>query len=216
MRSVFKTAVLTAFLLLVLNLNVFGDVDTVKGVYPFQLLGNVREEVLFDVTIRDDLLPFDLDGQLVKYNTLFNGIPATENTAAVPPLATGIIIGTLKLISNSSNFTLTISHTPLKWRDPENNNSTTGSTTSNTMINYRLYLITDVQSQRFVSGVDAFSISGSEYQLSNGSVQFVDNNLYVTLDEGTHQETEDRLLVLNPGMYESDIVFTLTAGSGGN
>ena len=73
--------------------------------YEHYMLGYVRTVVDFSVTILEDVLPFDLEGADVAFNDLY----VSGDSGQIK----GLRIGEYTLVSNSNEFELYISHTPL-------------------------------------------------------------------------------------------------------
>ena len=162
---------------------------TTSDAVPHFMYGQVRFGLYFDVSIDESVLPFDLDGQSVRYN---------ENWQTI---ATGLIIGTYRLSSNNSDIYLTCSHTPLRLRNNE--------VTEHNQVNYRLYLMTEIGNQRFYSTTGPeIEIHGSSL-VSNGMINLVDKYIYVSLDEGSADNTAEVLENLAAGTYESTITFEI-------
>lgn len=157
--------------------------------YPHYLYGQIRTSVVFEINIMEEVLPFDLDGPLVQYNSSYTSV------------ATGLRLGTYRLISNNKNLKMIVSHTPLVLRDD--------TVTENNEINYRLYLMTEVGSPGFVSTTGSeVEIIGSEVA-SGEMVSLVDKYIYLTLDEGSSESTVNKVEALEQGTYESTITFEL-------
>lgn len=156
--------------------------------YEHRLYGQIRTSVVFEVNILEEVLPFDLNSALVQYNTN-------------PSVATGLRLGTYRLISNNSNLKMVISHTPLRLQDE--------TVTENNEVNYRLYLMTEVGSPGFVSTTgSAIEIVGTAVA-TNGMVSLIDKYLYITLDEGSAENTANKVAAIEAGTYESTITFEL-------
>ena len=154
------------------------------------LYGQIRTAIVFEVNILEEVLPFDLRGSLVQYNSSYLSV------------ATGLRLGTYRLISNNKNIKVVVTHTPLRLRDE--------SVTENNEINYRLYLMTEVGSPGFVSTTgSAVEIVGNEASSDNIMVSLVDKYLYLTLDEGSAESTAGKVEALAEGTYESTITFEL-------
>lgn len=176
---------LTALLLILLLSPVFLFADVAQGHYLF---GQIRQNLLFEVSIREEALPFNLDAPQVQYN------------AAYLTVATGINIGTYTLVSNSPYVKLSVSHNPLVNRD--------AGITENNTINYRLYLMTGTGSS-FVSTTGAVvEINGTAFA-NDGLVNLSNKYMYVTLDEEDSDTTAAVLNALADGTYESTISFSI-------
>ncbi len=183
---------LTALLLILLlsPFLLFADAPVVgfgssQGHYLF---GQIRQNLLFEVNIREDALPFNLDAPQVQYN------------AAYQSVATGINIGTYTLVSNSPYVKLTVSHNALVNRDA-------GIQSHNT-INYRLYLMTGTGSSFVSTTGDVVEIDGTAFA-NDGLVDLSNRYMYVTLDEGNSDTTATVLNALADGTYESTISFSI-------
>lgn len=165
--------------------------------YDFAISGVVRSSIVFQVTIFEDAIPFDLDGSLVTYNPSYDS------------LVTGIRIGQYTLVSRTPSIKLSVSHTPLVHSD--------SSLTENNQINYRLYLITGDGAQSFVSTRgEQLDILGSTISTEIGEgnnktevVSLIDEYMYVTLDEGSDAATEAVCSELESGIYQSTITFSV-------
>lgn len=181
-RKAFIVILITLF---ILPLFLFADA------YPHYLLGQIRKDVFFEVTVLEEAIPFDLDSPLVQYNENYQSI------------ATGIRIGTYRLISNTPGIELRITHTPLVHVDT--------SLTENNTIDYRLYFLmgTENNPTSFISTTGSEMIlSGASVQ-DNGAISLVDKNIYVTLDCGGATATNNVLQALESGMYQSTITIAL-------
>ena len=156
--------------------------------YEHHIYGQIRTSVVFEVNIMEEVLPFDLNSALVQYND-------------TPSVATGLRLGSYRLISNNDNLKMVVSHTPLHLQD------NTG--TENNEINYRLYLMTGIGSPGFVSTTgSAVEIVGSDVS-TEGMVSLVDKYMYITLDEGSAENTANKVSAIEAGTYESTITFEL-------
>ena len=157
--------------------------------YEHYIYGQIRTAVVFEVNIMEEVLPFDLSGSLVQYNSSYLSV------------ATGLRLGTYRLISNNANLKIVVSHTPLRLVDE--------TVTENNEINYRLYLMTEVGSPGFVSTTgSAVEIVGSEVATKD-MVSLVDKYMYITLDEGSAEATANKVAAIEAGTYESTITFEL-------
>lgn len=153
--------------------------------FDFDMFGHIRMLLDFDVTMFEEVIPFDLDGVQVQYNEEYTTI------------ARGLRIGTYRLSSNNTDVIMVVSHTPLRLRNNE--------VTENNVINYRLYFMTEIGNPGFYSTTgDAIEISGSSLS-SGGMINLVDKYMYVTMDEGSRSRTEEVLASLASGTYESTI-----------
>ena len=183
---------LTALLLILLlsPILLFADAPAI-GVGSSQghyLFGQIRQNLLFEVNIREDALPFNLDAPQVQYN------------AAYQTVATGINIGTYTLVSNSPYVKLTVSHNPLVNRD--------AGITENNTINYRLYLMTGTGSSFVSTTGDVVEINGTLFA-EDDLVNLSNRYMYVTLDEEDSDTTAAVLNALADGTYESTISFSI-------
>lgn len=171
--------------LFILPLSLFADT------HAHYILGQIRKDIFFEVTILEEAIPFDLDSTLVQYN---------EDPESI---ATGIRIGTYRLISNSPRIELRVSHTSLKHLDT--------SLTENNEIGYRLYLMTgtDDNPTSFISTTGSEVVLDGSSVVQDGAVSLIDKNIYVTLDCGSLEATNNVLRSLESGMYQSTITFAL-------
>ena len=171
-------------LLLVLTL-----VPLYADYYEHHIYGQIRTSIVFEVNILEEVIPFDLSGSLVQYNNSYQSV------------ATGLRLGTYRLISNNTNLKMVVSHTPLRLIDE--------TVTENNEINYRLYLMTGIRSPGFVSTTgSAVEIVGSDVS-TEGMVSLVDKYMYITLDEGSSEATANKVATIEAGTYESTITFEL-------
>lgn len=172
--------------------------------YAHYLLGYVDSATDFTVTILENVLPFDLEGSEVAYNS--------SGT-----IVRGLRVGTYTLISNSTGFSFYIAHTPLEL--VANSGSEDGGT--RTRIDYRLYMILNESSQKFKSctfdanasdpksAESRIVITASDFSY-NDVISVVNNSIYVSLDvEGSQVKTETAVSELKAGNYESTIYFLL-------
>lgn len=182
---------LVVIVITLLSLSAVFAMDT--GRYPFSISGVVRSDVVFLITIFEDAIPFDLDSSLVSYNPSYTS------------LATGIRVGQYTLVSRTPNIKLCIDHTPFVHSDT--------TLTENNQINYRLYLVTGLGSQSFVSTRgNQIEILGSDISTTNNNTEFVsliDEYIYVTLDEGSEAATEAVRSELESGIYQSTITISV-------
>jgi len=157
--------------------------------FNFDMFGHIRMKLNFDVTMFEEVIPFDLDGVQVQYN---------EDYASI---ARGLRVGTYRLSSNNTDVIMVVSHTPLKLRNNE--------VTENNVINYRLYIMTEIGNPGFHSTRgDAIEIPGNQLS-SGGMISLIDKYMYVTMDEGSRSRTEEVLSSLASGTYESTITFEI-------
>ena len=181
-----RKVVLSAVIILIL---LFPVAASTTEWFAYDMYGQIRMAVSFNVDILEDVLPFDLDSVQVQYNQQYETI------------ARGLRIGTYRLSSNSTDIFMTVSHTPLVLR--------TAGVIENNQINYRLYIMTGIGSPGFYSTPGTkIEIPGSAIT-SNGMVNLVDKYIYVTLDEGNESNTVDVLGALVPGTHESTITFEI-------
>lgn len=174
--------------------------------YAHYLLGYVEASITFSLDIIQEVLPFDLDSVEVKENT--------STTDVV-----GLRIGSYSLVSNNSNFSLFVTHSPLTLSVPASE-SNTGTVTS---IDYRLYMFTGVN-REFKSTLSAsnpaspasaesrIEIKGNEVWSSavGPILSIVNQSLYLSLEDHTDGDTTaQRVEKLKAGTYESDIYFIL-------
>lgn len=180
-----KSFLVMIIMLFLLPLSLFADT------HAHYILGQIRKDIFFEVTILEEAIPFDLDSSLVQYN---------ENHETI---ATGIRIGTYRLISNSPRIELRVSHTSLKHID--------SSLTENNEIGYRLYLMTgtDDNPTAFISTTGSEVVLDGSSVVQDGAVSLIDKNIYVTLDCGSLETTNNVLRSLESGMYQSTITLAL-------
>ncbi len=171
--------------------------DTVDHV----MIGYVRQSLNFSVSLLNNVLPFDLDGPDVAYNT-----SAT--------IINGLRVATFTLVSNNYNFTLYITHDKLTLRTNE------GGTKPS--IDYRLYAVVNENTQEYLSSRSAanaespktvpaesrITITGSK----TNTYFLVNNSMFVSLDEGSASATQSVLDNLPGGFYESNIYLVLVGG----
>jgi hypothetical protein len=157
--------------------------------FDFDMFGHIRMLLNFDVTMFEEVIPFDLDGVQVQYNEEYTTI------------ARGLRIGTYRLSSNNTDVVMVVSHTPLKLRNNEVN--------ENNVINYRLYVMTEIGNPGFHSTRgDKIELTGNLLS-DGGMISLIDKYMYVTMDEGSRSETERVLAALASGTYESTITFEI-------
>ncbi len=180
---------------LLIPLLFIGAVKTPSPSRGHTITGIIRTNVVFSLDIFDDVLPFDLDSTLVNFNP-------SSNT-----LATGLRIGTYTLVSHSGTIKLAVEHTPLVHND--------ATLTANNSINYRLYLMTEVENPDNANSPSFISTTGASVELlgssvaTDGTVSLVSKYIYVTLDEGTEAATNNVREALESGVYRSDIKFSI-------
>lgn len=154
--------------------------------YPHRVLGYYRVVCSLVAEIDSSVLPFDIEGSLVAKNDNYQ------------TSVSGLRVGSYSLITNSSSFTLTVSHDKL------------GNGSS--LADYRLYLYypKTASSSDFVSckanetasytSADVIPLQGNEIY------QFIDQSIYVSMEE-----TAATLAALPPGIYTSTITLLLTS-----
>lgn len=154
--------------------------------YQHKLLGYYRVVCSLVAEMDSSVLPFDIEGSLVAKNNNYQ------------TSVSGLRVGSYSLITNSSSFTLTVSHDKL-----ENGGA---------MADYRLYLYypKTAGSSEFVScradetvsftSADAIPLQGNEIY------QFIDQSIYVSMEE-----TAATLAALPSGTYTSTITLLLTS-----
>lgn len=157
--------------------------------FDFDMFGHIGMLLNFDVSMFEEVLPFDLDGIQVQYNEDYETI------------AKGLRIGTYRLSSNNTDMIMVVSHTPLRLRN--------NAVTEHNEVNYRLYIMTEIGNPGF------HSTRGSRIEIpgnllsSEGMVSLIDKYLYVTMDEESRSRTEEVLASLASGTYESTITFEI-------
>ena len=171
--------------------------DTIDHV----MIGYVRQSLNFSVSLINEVLPFDLDGQDVAYN----------NSSTI---INGLRIATFTLVSNNYNFTLYITHDKLTLRTNE------GGTKPS--IDYRLYAVVNENTQEYLSSRSALNAESpksvpAESRItitgSKANTYFlVGNSMFVSLDEGSETATQNILDSLPGGFYESNIYLMLVGG----
>ncbi len=171
------------------------------------MVGYVNLTLNFTVDIKNEVLPFDLDGADVFYNSQYE--------VGDHGIINGIKIATYTLISNDYNFNLYITHDKLKLTTEANQ-----SDTNTNSIDYRLYAVIDDQLNVFMSTISdpnaASPLNASNKILLQGvygnKYIFVNKSLYVSLDAGSASSTRQILDGLKPGSYESNIYILLQGG----
>ena len=157
--------------------------------FRHDMYGQIRMALNFDISMFEEVLPFDLDGVQVQYN---------EDYATI---ARGLRIGTYRLSSNNTDVIMTVSHTPLRLRNNE--------ILTNNQINYRLYIMTGIGNPGFHSTRgEKIEIAGNQLA-SGGMINLIDKYMYVTLDEESSVNTQTVLGSLESGTYESTITFEI-------
>lgn len=168
------------------------------------MVGFVNSKAHFLPTIFYDVLPFDLDGSDVRYNS-------NKDT-----MVQGLAIGSYTLISNTT-FHLYVSHSPLVLSG-EVPSGKLGS------VDYRLYLMINTSGVEFFS---CLSDSSEDPKLAtnricldtslatNGMLALFDNYMYVSLEDAFYTEEsleESTMSVverLASGTYQSTIHFLM-------
>ena len=193
-----KRVIICVILILIAASPIFSVIgDTVDHV----MLGYVRQSLNFSVSLLNNVLPFDLDGSDVAYNSS-------------PTIINGLRVATFTLVSNNFNFTLYITHDKLTLRTNE------GGTKPS--IDYRLYAVVNENTQEYLSSRSAanadspknvpaesrITITGSK----TNTYFLVDNSIFVSLDEGSASATQSVLDSLPGGFYESNIYLMLVGG----
>lgn len=177
-----------AIVILFLAASVCSAADPGSAVSHY-LLGQIRTNILFEVTIMEEVLPFNLDSPQVQYNQAF--------TTTV----SGLRIGSYTLVTNTSDVKLVVSHTPLVNKNPE--------LSEHNSINYRLYIVTGFGSPGFLSTLgEEVTINGSSVA-ENDLIRLSNKYLYVSLDEGDTLTTSNVVGALFDGTYESTITVAL-------
>ena len=173
--------------------------------YGYRVVGFVDSKVFFQPTVFYDVLPFDLDGADVRYNS--------NKEIQVQ----GLAIASYSLISNTI-FHLYVSQSPLVL----NGQTPSGKLGS---IDYRLYMMIGSSSVSFGSCLsdEASSPKDANNRIvidssvsSNGMVYLNDKYIYVSLEddyyisEKTIEESTGTVIEnLAPGTYSSTIHFLL-------
>lgn len=183
---------------------VYSD-PTFSDSYEYLMVGFVDTKAFFSPTIFYDVLPFDLDGADVRYNS-------NKETQVQ-----GLAIGSYSLISNTS-FHLYVSHSPLVLK---------GQVPSEKLgsIDYRLYLIVGISTISFCSCLsdEADNAKNATNKIvldstlsSTGMVYLRDKYIYVSLEDAAFypdktidESTEQVIGKLAPGTYQSTIYFML-------
>ena len=171
------------------------------------LVGYVDLTLNFSLDIKNEVLPFDLDGADVFYNSSY--VEGDEG------IINGIKIASYTLISNDYNFRLFITHDKLKLTTELSQTSTNSNS-----IDYRLYAVIDDEQNVFMStlsdqnadsplnAVNRILLEG----VYTNKYSFVNKSLYVSLDAGGLDSTRQVLDSLKPGLYESYIYIYLQGG----
>ena len=120
-----KKLLVILLLIFVFTLSVF--CATYSTPYAHYMLGYIDSATDFTATIINEVLPFDLDSTDVSFNANYD------------TRIKGLRIGYYSLISNTYNFALYISHTPLVLRSAP----ISGETNTLSQIDYRLYAVAD-------------------------------------------------------------------------
>lgn len=219
------------FILISVAFSVFGETD--PPCYQY-LVGYVNRALVISVTINEAVLPFNLDGEDVKYNEMLNYVvnPNDENPETISRIH-GLNIGTYTLISNFPGFNLYVSHSPLVLKSGNVPSGKLGT------IDYRLYLVLG-SGDYFYSSLSCSTnpetpktanphivISGSEtdeegnnivWVTNTGYLSIVEKSIFVSLEDGYYlnqgsstikESTEAVLNNLAEGSYESYIYFQL-------
>ena len=179
--------------------------------YEHYMLGYVRTVVDFSVTILEDVLPFDLEGADVAFNDLY----VSGDSGQIK----GLRIGEYTLVSNSNEFELYISHTPLVLKEAASGEDT-GTLTQ---IDYRLYAVLGSQ-DKFLSalsdgGAATPDVAGNHIRIAGDNpdvwtpqttmLSIVRKSLYLSLEDNTSGSTSQTVSDLKAGRYESNIYFML-------
>ena len=174
-----------------------------SSTYPFshRLLGHVDYATYFTSRILEEVLPFDFDNPEAYVDTYYSND------------VKGIRVGVYTLVSNNSNFRLTISHDKLNRivsDTPNNPNMITS-------VDYILYIVIGNSIDSWTScksGAEnaVVALSGSSMGMENGdNVILEDKSLYVFIeDTSIYSTTADTVANIQPGIYESYIYFELT------
>ena len=183
---IMKQRKIIAFIIILLFLSVSFVSAVESAPYSHRVLGYYRVVCSLVAEMDSSVLPFDIEGSLVAKNNDYQ------------TSVSGLRVGSYSLITNSSSFTLSVTHDKL-----ENGSS---------MADYRLYLYypKTASSSDFVSckanetvsftSDDAIQLQGDEIY------QFIDQSIYVSMEE-----TAATLAALPSGIYTSTITLLLTS-----
>lgn len=166
--------------------------------YEHYMVGYVDSATDFTVSIHDEVLPFDMESSEVAFNSDMKFSPE-GNEIPSQSIVHGLRVGEYTLFSNGS-FNFTVTHTKLEL---EGTSTDTNASHTLTSIDYRLYLVKDGS---FVSCRNGGSIVFS----GNDGCSYVNQSIYVSLDEGSAEATNNAINQLKNGNYKSTVTFVLT------
>ena len=172
---------LLTFIYLCLPL-IAGTYSEAHGQY---LMGYVNSSTQFTVELFEDVLPFNLEENLVKKNNNPNSV-------------LGLRVGVYTLIVNTNNYSLTVTHDKLVKDGTVNQ----GSTNS---VDYRLDLfytdLLDVERFKTCFCDDSFVLTQDD------GISMTNKSFYVSMDA-----TEAEIDLLEGGNYSSTISFNFEVG----
>jgi len=162
------------------------------------MLGSVDTLVEFSIEILEDVLPFDLDSDDVS----FNSSPDTK--------ISGLQIGSYSLVANTTEFDLSITHTPLVLYADMVASGDPGTIDT---IDYQLYVVQNYSSSVFKHCLSTgqVTIAGDDSTIwtPNEPMLIVQEGLFVSLDDG-NGTTATTIDNLKSGTYRSTITFVMT------
>ena len=163
------------------------------------MVGRVDTVVEFNVEMLEEVLPFDLEGADVAYNSNYASSIA------------GLRVGSYSIVANRRDFTLTVTHTDFRLvggylpSDPT------------THIDYRLYLILNFDTKYYKTATSSGSIvvQGTDTGVwpagnDENPLFMIREGMFVSLDEGSSNATATALSNLKDGDYSSTISFVMT------
>lgn len=147
------------------------------------LLGHVKSSVYMVVSILENVLPFDLDSKAVQSKEVAGG--------AAPTDVTGLRIGYYSLVTNDTEFSVTVTHDKLVHFGgvPEDGKETE--------IDYRLYLFTKDKNFKSCLSTGSITLNAADFGFTSGMLAQANRSLYLSLASGTDG--------LSAGDYESYI-----------
>ncbi len=189
--------VITIAILIVLAVLPLAATTTYPAVAHY-MIGRVDTVVEFNIEMLEEVLPFDLEGADVAYNS---------NYASS---ISGLKIGTYSIVSNRRDFNLTVTHDDFKLVGGYLESDHT------THIGYRLYMILNFDTKYFKSALTGESIvvmgtdTGVWPEGDDGNpLLLIRDGIFVSLDDG-NGTTATTLSNLKDGDYSSTVSFTLT------
>lgn len=174
--------------------------------YEHYMVGYVDSSTDFTVSIYDEVLPFDLESSEVAFNSemVFSSEGNEIHEDPSKSIVHGLRVGEYTLFSNGT-FNFTVTHTKLEL---EGTSTDTNASHTLTSIDYRLYLVKDGS---FVSCRNsACRNDGSIVFSGTGGCSYVNQSIYVSLDEGSADATNTAINQLKNGNYKSTVTFVLT------